>query len=205
MWLPRMMPPPKPCTASVSSRLSNVLCWITTSGENVRMQYGDEQCRNVESMTVTPGGRGEVHDHTRAAGAAVEVQRPERDRARGRDADHRPHRRGRHRQARDDDALGAGDRHARDAGAGLAREREVGAARDRDGSVGRRPQLDRVAGLRRDQRRGQLGVARHAHGRGRGRRRCERGRGEQQPGEQEAPHQSVPYMRSPASPRPGTM
>src|SRR3954447_14578227 len=53
MWLARMTPPPKPCTASVSSRLSSVLCWIKTSGDEVRMQYGDEQCRNVESTTAT--------------------------------------------------------------------------------------------------------------------------------------------------------
>ena len=77
MWLPRMMPPPKPCTASVSSRQSNVLCWITTPGADVRMQYGDEQCRNVESAIATPVAVArEVHRDARAAGAAVEVQMP---------------------------------------------------------------------------------------------------------------------------------
>ena len=54
MWLARITPPPKPCTASLSSRSSKVLCWITTSGDSVRMQKGDEQCRNVESMMTTP-------------------------------------------------------------------------------------------------------------------------------------------------------
>ena len=53
MWLPRMMPLPKPCTASVSSSESNVLCSITTPGPVALMQNGEEQCRNVESAIVT--------------------------------------------------------------------------------------------------------------------------------------------------------
>ena len=55
MWLARITPPPKPCTASVLSSESKVLCWITTSAENVRMHQGEEQCRNVESAITTPG------------------------------------------------------------------------------------------------------------------------------------------------------
>src|SRR5665647_1293153 len=54
MRLPRMTPPPKPCTASVSSRLSKLLPWITTSGDDVLMQYGEAQYRNTELTTWTP-------------------------------------------------------------------------------------------------------------------------------------------------------
>ena len=39
------------------------------------MQYGDEQCRNVESMMTTPVARGgDVHRDAGTARAAVDVQ-----------------------------------------------------------------------------------------------------------------------------------
>ena len=54
------------------------------------MQYGEEQCRNVESSTATPVAVArEVHRDAGAARTAVELQRAERDGVRGGDADER--------------------------------------------------------------------------------------------------------------------
>ena len=154
------------------------------------------------------GGGGDVHRDARAAGPAVSLQPAKRHRVRGGDADLRLGPRGCHAEAADDDPLRPRDRHARDARARLAGQREVrrgaAAAGDRDGPVAAGGELDRVTWQRRGQCRGQIGRVRHAHRACCGRARCQGGGEQQQRHERRAPH-SVPYIRSPASPSPGTM
>src|SRR6478672_1422896 len=53
-----MTPPPKPCTASESSRSSKTLCSMSTSGEEARMHIGEAQCWNVEFLITTPSASG---------------------------------------------------------------------------------------------------------------------------------------------------